>query len=1034
MDGTGTVTGAGPAGGGLGRRFWLLTAALWGFPAFCFWLGVGVLLGQFGEWEMQAKAAVLEKALGRYVDQARLPVRIGQVLEREYRAVVGRPSAEVAPWLAGMNRRYPEGLIAWHVFDGKGRLLTPCSQRHRPVLERLFRSIREPWDAWRPESVKEVFLPLEGTWLDSPVTLAVRLRGQPGQVREVLPAGTRESSFPDWAWFMAEPGARPGNVGGLLCLIRSSRLPLRDLLRESAPLAGEPGVGVGFFSPDEGIFELPQLLAAEAGPRFIGQSRARVEARFPFEGFLVETRPFEDRFVLAAVTPLPEERPGILLLVFLPYALLSFTFLRRLADALRSGHPVRLPLGWKLGLLFVLGLVLPLAVSGSLAGVYLSEKAGQIREEALREGTRELDRLDAGFDLHLAEMERLLAQTCAATGAARLSEQGWKDFLGGLEERFLMDRHFLIASTGRLVDLNMQDQPVELLAKQGLPWKERVALVDLWVRRGWTQSHFPLAEFLHPGVWTNARTSTLGRRQREMVRVLSAFTSLIIDRVDGAAGLSNGRNRPSLHAMAVGAISEDPIFPLARSAHSNLGEMRLVESPSDRGYYYTDVIRGADGRGQYCLFTRHTLYTLQAPYLEGYFRNLPPRPGISLVVIGREKGCSPVFPDDEAETPFAGLVDHLRDSGATTLVQDAGGPDGDSLVIVRKAAHLRENFLCLAIGGSHLAARLRPFRTGCLALVATTTLLAFLLALVLWQRLVWPVGDLVEALAAMRERKLGFRLPPRPADELGRLCEAFNNALAALRDMEVAAVVQARLLPPGPVEVGPFLVGGRNLMTSAVGGDYFDLIPLGEGRLGVVLGDVSGHGVAAALVTAMAKGSFSVLLPHFAGTPDALLHKVNGQFLGLLHKKKMMTCLLGILDTAADPPRLVMGCAGQCSPVLVPAEGEPTVVDLPSQPLGVIARARFQVREIPLVGTAMVWYSDGLIEAQNERQEPVGYAMFSRLAAQACREGKGDPIGALFQAVREFTGPVPWADDATALFIIPRAWIRDGCGNQAPRV
>ncbi len=1034
MDGRGTWPVPGPAGGGLGRRFWLLTAALWGFPAFCFWLGVGLLFGQFWEWEMQKKAAALERALGRYVDQARLPVRMGQVLEREFRAVVGRRSAEVPSWLAGVGRRYPEGLIEWWVFDGRGRLLSPASPRHRPVLERLFRYIQEPWESWRPEDVNEVFLPLEGNWLESPVTLAVRLRGQPGQMREILLTETRASSFPDWAWFQVDPAAGPGTVGGLLCLVRSSRLPLRDLLRESASQVGEPGVGVGFFSPDEGIHELPPLLATAAGPRFIGQSRARVEVRFPFEGFLVETRPFEGQFVLAAVTPLPRERPGTLLLLFLPYALISFTFLRKLAAALRSERPRRLPLGWKLGLLFVLGLVLPLAVSGSLAGVYLAGKAGQIREEALREGTRELDRLDAGFDLHLAELERLLAQTCAATGPARLSEQGWKKFLGALEDRYLMDRHFLIASTGRLVDVNMRDQPVELLAQQGRPWKEKVRLVDLWIRRGWSQSHYPLAEFLYPGVWTKARTSTLGRRRREMVRVLAAFTSLIIDRVDSEAGLSTGRNRPNLHAMAVGAISEDPIFPLARSAQSNLGEMRLIESPAERSYYYTDVIRGPDGRGQYCLFTRHSLYTLQVPYLERCFRRLPPRPGIQLVAVGREKGCSPVFPDYEAEIPFAGLIDHLRDSRATTLIQDAGGPDGDALVIVRKAAHLRENFLCLAIRHSHLADRLRPFRNGCLALVAAAALLAFLLALVLWQRLVWPVGDLVKALAAMRERRLGFRLPPRPADELGRLCEACNNALAALRDMEVGAVVQARLLPGGPVEVGPFLVGGRNLMTSAVGGDYFDLIPLGEGRLGVVLGDVSGHGVAAALVTAMAKGSFSVLLPHFAGAPDALLRKVNHQFLGLLHRKKMMTCLVGILETAADPPRLVMGGAGQCSPLLVPAVGDAVEIDLPSQPLGVTPKARFQVREIPLAGAAVVWYSDGLIEAQNDRQEPVGYARFARLAARACREGKGDPIGALFEAVREFTGPVPWADDATALFIIPRTWVRDGCGNRSPRV
>ncbi len=269
----------------------------------------------------------------------------------------------------------------------------------------------------------------------------------------------------------------------------------------------------------------------------------------------------------------------------------------------------------------------------------------------------------------------------------------------------------------------------------------------------------------------------------------------------------------------------------------------------------------------------------------------------------------------------------------------------------------------------------------------------------------------------MKAKEFDWRLPVRSDDELGRLCGAFNEALAKLRDLEIARAVQADLLPQKSQRFGAYEVTGVNIMTQQVGGDYFDFIPLPHGLVAVAMGDVSGHGVSAALVTAMAKAAFSILCPRLPDRPEEVLQEINRELLVQVKRAKMMTCFLGILDPQSDC--IICANAGQSYPLLIGGDGKAQMVRLPSQPLGVRAKMTCRREVVSLRGKTMMLYSDGLVEAVNDRQEMFGYEALARAAEMAVASRHPDLAGRVLEQVREFTGAVPWNDDATLVVIRP---------------
>jgi phosphoserine phosphatase RsbU/P len=188
------------------------------------------------------------------------------------------------------------------------------------------------------------------------------------------------------------------------------------------------------------------------------------------------------------------------------------------------------------------------------------------------------------------------------------------------------------------------------------------------------------------------------------------------------------------------------------------------------------------------------------------------------------------------------------------------------------------------------------------------------------------------------------------------------------RDLEAARDIQERLLPPVPATVAGLEAGAMLRSSTVVGGDFFDMVPMGDRRLGVAVGDVSGKGIPAALLMVMAR----TLLREIARSldePGAVLAALNRSLCRDMPPSMFVTLILAVLDES-DPGHVVLSSAGHPDPVVVCAGAEASVAamgDAAGPPLGVLDETPFGQTTIRLErGDTLVLLTDGILEAQEQ--------------------------------------------------------------------
>jgi sigma-B regulation protein RsbU (phosphoserine phosphatase) len=208
------------------------------------------------------------------------------------------------------------------------------------------------------------------------------------------------------------------------------------------------------------------------------------------------------------------------------------------------------------------------------------------------------------------------------------------------------------------------------------------------------------------------------------------------------------------------------------------------------------------------------------------------------------------------------------------------------------------------------------------------------------------------------------------------------------------------------------MCGGSAAVTE-LGGDYFDLIDHGSGKVTVILGDAAGHGVPAALIMAIVKAAI-FLEDDLWERPLDVLQRIHEQLYALQGKpRKLMTLQLLNLDGTSGLGRLAN--AGQAYPFLL-QNGTATLVEVPSRPLGVFRRASLNSCNIRLnPGDYLVMYSDGMVEALMPTGEMVGYDRCLELAAHTARFPATEFYAALRAGHRQLAPTL--ADDATFVVV-----------------
>jgi phosphoserine phosphatase RsbU/P len=228
------------------------------------------------------------------------------------------------------------------------------------------------------------------------------------------------------------------------------------------------------------------------------------------------------------------------------------------------------------------------------------------------------------------------------------------------------------------------------------------------------------------------------------------------------------------------------------------------------------------------------------------------------------------------------------------------------------------------------------------------------------------------------------------------------------REAEEARLIQQSLLPRSSPFIPGMVVAGVSVPAGAVGGDWYDFIPLDDGRWALVLADVSGKGTAAALLMSATRGMVRSLATCCG--PASVLTKLNRLLVEDIPSGRFITMIYAVLDPASRT--LTFASAGHLPPLLIDPSGARYVESEKGLPLGLAASEYSETRLDLAPNSRVLFYSDGLTEAANFAQEEFGY---DRLRAEAqttdaCPEK-------LIETVRTFVNGHGLQDDATAILI-----------------
>jgi sigma-B regulation protein RsbU (phosphoserine phosphatase) len=254
------------------------------------------------------------------------------------------------------------------------------------------------------------------------------------------------------------------------------------------------------------------------------------------------------------------------------------------------------------------------------------------------------------------------------------------------------------------------------------------------------------------------------------------------------------------------------------------------------------------------------------------------------------------------------------------------------------------------------------------------------------------------------------------AMENARLYEEETEKERMQQELDTARRMQMAILPERRPDFPGIDFFAHLEPATEVGGDYFDYHLLDDGRLVFVVGDVSGHGISAGTLVSMSKSCiFNQLRTSFEVEP--VMGAMNEMVCGALAEKLLMTLCYCIFDTAAG--RLSYSIAGHPFPYLLPADGsELRELDISAYPLGVTRRARFQTAEVEFAsGDMFVFYSDGIVEATNPREEQFGFQRFEQTIAAGRNQDAESIAAGILREFDKFRDGVPHDDDVTLVTI-----------------
>jgi sigma-B regulation protein RsbU (phosphoserine phosphatase) len=407
-------------------------------------------------------------------------------------------------------------------------------------------------------------------------------------------------------------------------------------------------------------------------------------------------------------------------------------------------------------------------------------------------------------------------------------------------------------------------------------------------------------------------------------------------------------------------------------------------------------------------------------------------PGLTFLSRGRA-----LIPVTQVEAPDRTLPPgaHWFDYSVTGFVRldavsmaDVSNARADVPVILRytaRASQLNERLLALVgeWGGVAVTALLVAG-----IIFVLIELAAFAGSISLTRSITRAVDDLYRATRFVESGDFGHRVQIRQRDQLGDLGQSFNAMTESVgtliteqrqrqrleHELAIAREVQAQLFPREKPVVPGVEIDAVCRPARVVSGDYYDFLPLGPGRLGIALADISGKGISAALIMASLQAALRSQAA-FNGTGSGgtaeIVTRLNQHLYRSTAPDRFATFFYGVYDTRTH--RLEYTNAGHPAPLCINGQ-QVQHLSAGGTVLGLFDDCRYESQIIDVApGSLLVAYSDGLTEAENSGGEEFGDQRVLDVALRCRQSSAGAVVKALLGTVDHWTGPVEQSDDVT---------------------
>ena len=402
-----------------------------------------------------------------------------------------------------------------------------------------------------------------------------------------------------------------------------------------------------------------------------------------------------------------------------------------------------------------------------------------------------------------------------------------------------------------------------------------------------------------------------------------------------------------------------------------------------------------------------------------------------LALARRDQGEIPFAIDRRGElyTPSAAHEPMLRslgiEGGADSTASARPRRVGDWIVVSQGAPGGITFGIARPIGEPLREIRRASVRNLSLGLLVVA--LAFIGIIPISTRMTKHLAGLTDGVRQLAGGNFSTRVPVRSSDEFGTLARAFNQMASDLerhealvvaqerlrKELELSRLIQSEMLPRAPLVSGPAEIAGLSLPAREVGGDFFNYFVLPDGRLALLVGDVSGKGVSAALLMANVQATLRARMRHemdLAQLADALDRELDQNTPGPVY----LTLFVGILERDGRVLRYVN--AGHNPQFLLRGQGSIEPLASTGLPIALYAGHGYKEIRVDLApGDMLFFYTDGLVETEDAAGEMFGAERLQTILAVEHTRSVDTVLQRVEDAVTAFRGKAEPFDDATLM-------------------